>query len=390
MGRLRILVLLAGAPLIAQQYIISTIAGETHGGPVLNNPTSVAANAAGDVYFADWSGLIRKIWARDRSISAVAGVGITGYSGDGGQATAAKIGKAIALALDGAGNLYIADGDNNRIRRVEESRGIITTIAGTGASVDSGDGGPGIRAGVARPTGITVNENGDVYFSSSWSRVRKLLAASGVIETVAGQFYTSFSGDNGPATDAEFSDPIPRVFPHTGDLYIADYENSRIRMVAKKTGIVNTVAGSSRCALSPPPFVVMVCQGGFGGDGGPATKAALNHAQAVALDAAGNLFIADTINHRIRRVDAATGVISTIAGTGANGFSGDGGPAAAAQISFPAGIAVDALGRVYFSDENNQRIRMLTPIPQRSQSPGSGATGGPAGANGRNTPRSWQ
>lgn len=355
------LLLLAWGPLAGQQYIISTVAGEAAGGPVLKNPTSVAVDAAGNVYFAEWSGLIRKIWARDGSMNTVAGIGITGYSGDGGQATGAMIGQAISLALDAAGNLYIADADNNRIRRVDALTGVITTIAGSGASIDSGDGGPGVRAGVARPTGVTVDQEGDVYFSSSWSRIRKLQRTTGIIETVAGQFHTSFSGDNGPATAAEFWDPIPQVFPRTGDLYIADYENSRIRMIAAKTGIVTTVAGSSKCALSPPPFVVMVCQSGFGGDGGPATSALLNHAAAVAVDEAGNLFIADTINHRIRRVDAETGLIYTIAGTGTSGFSGDGGPAVAGKISFPAGIAVDGSGRVYFSDESNQRIRVLTP-----------------------------
>ena len=365
MRRLGTFLLAACAPLFGQQYTISTVAGEAHGGPVLNNPTSVATDTAGNVYFADWSGLIRKIWARDGTMSAVAGTGIPGYSGDGGQATAARVGKAIALAVDAAGDVYIADGDNNRIRKVDARTGIITTIAGTGAATDSGDGGPAIHAGVARPTGITVDGAGDLYFSSSWSRVRKLNAQTGVIETVAGQFLTGFSGDNGPATGAEFWDPVPTVFPSTGDVYIADYENSRIRRVAAKTGVVTTVAGSGACSPSPPPFVVLVCLGGFGGDGGPATNAKLNHAQSVAIDAEGNLFIADTTNHRIRLVEAASGLIYTIAGNGTSGFSGDGGPAPAAAINSPAGIAVDGLGRVFFSDEGNQRIRMLTPSRPR-------------------------
>jgi sugar lactone lactonase YvrE len=361
----RTVLLLACAPLFGQQYTISTIAGDATAGPVLNNPTSVALDSAGNLYFGDWSGFIRKIWARDGAITTIAGTGILGYSGDGGQATGAMLGKAIRIALDAGENIYIADGDNNRIRRVEVSTGVITTVAGTGAGTDSGDGGPAVSAGVSRPTGITVGGAGDLYFSSSWSRVRKLNVSTGIVETVAGQLLTSFSGDGGLAIDALFWDPIPSAVNRTEDIYIADYENSRIRMVTAKTGIVTTVAGSGACATSPSPFNVLVCQGGFSGDGGLAKNATLNHAGAVALDADGNLFIADTINHRIRRVDALTGLIYTIAGNGVSGFSGDGGLALAAEITFPASIAVDQFGRVYFADESNNRIRVLTPVVPR-------------------------
>jgi sugar lactone lactonase YvrE len=354
--------LLACVPLFSQSYTISTIVGGASAGLSLYNPTSVALDPAGDLYFADWSGLVRKLWARDGSISAVAGVGVTGFSGDGGPAVAAMLGKGISLAVDPTGNLYIADSDNNRIRRVDAITGIITTVAGTGASVDSGDGGPAVSAGVARPTGVTVDGAGNVLFSN-WSRVRRIDAQNGVIETVAGQFTTSFGGDGGLALDAEFWDPVPFLFRLAGDLYVADYENSRIRLISAKTGIVTTVAGSGSCTSGPPPFSsASVCKGGFAGDGGPAVKAALNYPAAVALDEEGNMFIADTLNHRIRLVDAATAIIYTIAGDGTEGFRGDGGPALHAEISFPASIAIDAFGRIFFSDENNQRIRMLTPV----------------------------
>src|SRR5205085_1996305 len=149
--------------------------------------------------------------------------------------------------------------------------------------------------------------------------------------------------------------PIPSLVDRNGDIYIVDYENSRVRVVTASTGIVTTLAGSGACPIGSP-FNVAVCQGGFGGDRGSAKNATLNHAQGAASDAEGNLYIADTINHRIRRVDAATGLISSIAGNGVNGFSGDGGPAIDAEISFPVGIAVDESGRVYFADENNNRI----------------------------------
>ena len=365
MTNYRTILLLACAPAFGQQYTISTVGGNGTAGAFLSNPTSVAVDQRGDVYIADWSGFIRKIWVSEGATSIIAGTGILGYSGDGGQATNAMFGKAINMSLDAAGNIYFADGDNNRIRRIDISTRIITTVAGTGATVDSGDGGLAVNAGVSRPTGITVDALGNLYFSSSWSRVRKLIANSGIIETVAGQLTTSFGGDNGLAVDALFWDPIPSVVDRNGDIYIVDYENSRVRMVTASTGIVTTLAGSGPCPIGSP-FHVSVCQGGFGGDGGPAKTATLNHAQAAASDAQGNLYIADTINHRIRRVDASTGLISTIAGNGLNGFSGDGGPAIDAEISFPVGIAVDGSGRVYFADENNNRIRVLIPVGPRS------------------------
>jgi sugar lactone lactonase YvrE len=361
----RSILLLACAPVFGQ-YNISTIAGNGAAGAFLSSPTSIAVDQRGDVYVGDWSGFIRKIWVRDGGTTMIAGTGILGYGGDGGQATNAMFGKGISIALDAAGNIYFADADNNRIRRVDISTRIITTVAGTGAAMDSGDGGLAVSAGVSRPTGITVDASGDLYFSSSWSRVRKLTANSGIIETVVGQFTTGFKGDNGPAVDALFWDPIPSVVNRNGDIYIADYENSRIRMVTASTGIVTTSVGSGTCAAGVAPFNITVCLGGFGGDGGPAKNATLNYAEAVAADVDGNLYIADTINHRIRRVDASTGLISTIAGTGVNGFSGDGGPAIDAEISFPTGIAVDETGKVYFADENNNRVRVLIPVAPRS------------------------
>jgi sugar lactone lactonase YvrE len=356
----RAILFLACAPLFGQSYTISTVAGGGVAGASLYNPTSVAVDIAGNVYFYDWSGSIRKFWAQDGAITTVAGTGVLGYSGDGGQATSAMLGKG-SITIDNRGNIYMADEDNHRIRRVEVSTGIITTIAGTGSSIDSGDGGPAIYAGVSQPSGIVVDNAGNVYFGSGWDRVRKIAADTGAISTVAGQFGTSFSGDKGPALEAHFWDPVPGAVDGLGDIYLADYENSRIRKVDAATGIVDTVAGSAPCALGLGPFRVTVCRGEYAGDGGPATSARLNYAAAVAADIAGNLYIADTLNHRIRRVDASTGIIGTIAGNGVSGFSGDGGPALGAEITTPAALAIDYAGKIYFADEGNGRIRVLTP-----------------------------
>lgn len=280
-------------PLLAQQYTISTIAGDGVAGAFLTNPTGVAVDSAGDVYSSDWSGFIRKIWIKNSSTTVIAGTGSLGYGGDGGPAISAMFGKAVSIALDSVGNIYVADGDNNRIRRIDASMGFISTVAGTGAGVDSGDGGLAVNAGVSRPTGVVADGSGNLYFSSSWSRVRKLVASTGKIETVAGQLSTGFNGDGGPAIDALFWDPIPTAVNRSGDLYIADYENSRIRVVTANTGTVTTFAGSGPCPLPGVlPFNVTVCQGGFAGDGGPAKSAMLNYAQAAVFDAAGNLYVA--------------------------------------------------------------------------------------------------
>ena len=361
----RFLLLLISTSLFGQPYTISTLAGQGKAGAFFDNPTSLAVDSAGNVYVSDWSGFIRKIWVKDGGTSIIAGTGILSYGGDGGQATNAKLGQAIALTLDSSGNLYIADSNNNCIRRVELLTGIITTVAGTGAAVDSGDGGAALEAGVSRPTGVVTDREGNIYFSSSWSRVRKISSRSGIIETVAGQSVTSFGGDGGPAIGALFWDPLPSAVDAARDLYITDFENSRVRQIKARSGIVTTIVGSASCSGGIPGLNdVVSCLGGFGGDGGPARLAMLNHPQGSALDAAGNLYIADTSNHRIRLVDARTQLISTIAGNGTSGLTGDGGPAITAEISFPVSIALDRFGRVYFADESNNRIRMLTPVEQ--------------------------
>lgn len=341
------LLFLACATAFAQQYTISTLAGNGTAGIALYNPESVAVDSAGNIYFGDWNGTVHKYWSATQKISVVAGTGVPGFSGDGGQATSAKLSKIGGIAIDATGNLYVADVDNNRIRRIDATTGIIETIAGPNGFFD--------------PDAVLVDAQNNVYFSNGFAKVQKIVKGTGAIETVAGQVTTGFSGDGGPATSAQFWDPVTSAIAPNGDLYIADYENSRIRKVTATKGIVTTVAGSGSCIPAPGPFPEPVCKSGFVGDGGPATSALLNYPESVALDAAGNLYVADTINHRIRLVNAATGVIFTIAGTGLKGNSGDGGPALSAELGDPTSIALDSQGRIYFADESNNCIRVLTP-----------------------------
>ncbi len=256
---------------------------------------------------------------KTQTISTVAGTGAPGFNGDGGQATSAQLGKIGGIAIDSANNIYISDGDNNRIRRVDVTTGVIETIAGP--------------AGVSQPNAVLVDLQTNVYFGNAFSKISKITNGSGAIATIAGQFLTGFTGDGGPAASAEFWDPVPSAIAPNGDIYLADFENSRIRKITVATGIVTTVAGSGNCVPTAPPLNIAVCKSGFYGDGGLATNALLNYAESVALDALGNLYIADTINRRIRLVDSATGAISTIAGTGTNGNTGDWRPRPQCAIS---------------------------------------------------------
>lgn len=325
------------------------------GGPAtqagLWNPTDVTLDAAGNLFIADTENhRIRKV-DRAGTISTVAGNNITfldqGYSGDGGPATNAKLFRPRGLALDDAGNLFIADSDNDRIRKVDRS-GAIMTIAGNGSYGFSGDGGPADEAAIAFPAGITVDGAGSLYIADRRNdRIRKV-SPSGVIDTVAGKGHVistsyGYSGDGGHANEARLNYPDGVAFDAPGNLYFADSGNNRIRKIDRR-GIITTVAGNG---LS-----------GYSGDGGPAPRASLANPRDVAIDGAGNMYIADSGNNRIRKVDRA-GKISTFAGTATGAYGGDGGPATQASLNFPSGVAADADGNVYISDTINSRIRKV-------------------------------
>ncbi|MCS7460764.1 S-layer homology domain-containing protein [Paenibacillus doosanensis] len=344
---------LGGKAHAAAIYIIDTVAGtgtggfSGDGGPAiaaqLKNPYGVAVDSSGNLYIVDYeNSRIRKVDASG-TISTVAGTGSAGFSGDGGPATAAELNYPMGVAVDNSGNLYISDTVNCRIRKVDAS-GTISTVAGTGVFGYSGDGGSAISAKLSYPSGMTTDKDGNVYFvDQSNHRIRKI-DASGTISTVAGTGIAGDSGDGGSAASAELRSPTGVALDDSGNLYIADFTNNRIRKV-DRSGIISTVAGTGSV--------------GYSGDGGPATSAQLTYPSGVAVDRYGQLYIADAGNYSIRKVDAS-GTISTIAGTGIQGYSGDGGAASSAQFFNPFSLAAANNGELYIADVFNQRVRKLS------------------------------
>jgi len=281
-----------------------------------------------------------------------------GYSGDGGQATSAQLSGPFGVAVDAAGGVYVADEFNNRIRTVTPG-GIIDRLGGTGVAGYSGDGGPATLAQLNLPTDVEVDASGNVFVADFANhRIRKI-SPTGLITTVAGTGVDGYSVDQGPATSARLSAPIGVGLDADGNLLIADNNNARVRRV-DSNGVITTVVGSGLT--------------GAAGDGGPATAAELNHPFDVTTDDAGNLYLADAFNHKIRKVDV-DGVITTIAGTGVAGFSGDGGQAMLASLNEPARVAVDVAGNVYIADTNNHRIRRVSPGGVITTVAGTGVAG---------------
>ena len=270
----------------------------------------------------------------------MAGNGTAGFSGDGGSATNASLYLPSGVALDASGNLYFSDEYNQRIRKVG-TNGIITTVAGNGTAGFSGDGGSATNASFRYPLGVAVDASGNLYFCDyNNSRIRKV-DTNGIITTVAGNGSFSFSGDGGQATYASLYGPVGLTVDTLGNLYIADKSNSRIRKV-NANGIITTVAGNGTFGLS--------------GDGGTATSAGLNLPCAVVLDTAGNLYIADTSDNRIRKV-GTNGVITTVVGDGVGRYFGEGGTALSSSLYNPNGICLDTYGNLFIADTSNQRIR---------------------------------
>jgi sugar lactone lactonase YvrE len=284
-------------------------------------------------------------FAQSSVMTTVAGTGTAGYNGDGRQATTAQLNGPFDVAVDAGGNLYIAEWYNNRVRKVNVSTGIISTIAGNGGHLFSGDGGPATQAELNSPEGLAIDAAGNIYISDSLNhRVRKV-STSGIITTIAGTGSPGFNGD-GPARSAELNDPAGLVLDSSAsNLYIADQANHRIRRLNLGSGLLTTIVGTGN--------------GGYGGDGGPAVAAQVYNPTQMAVDSGGNIFIADTYNHRVRRI-SASGTITTVAGTGKPGFSGDGGSATSAQLNNPTSVALDSAGHLYIGDAYNGRIRQVS------------------------------
>jgi uncharacterized protein (TIGR03437 family) len=388
---------------VAPNGIITTVAGgggqggfAGDGGPatqaLLTNPTGIAVDKSGNLYIADTgNNRIRLVGASNGIISTIAGSSTTGLTGDGGLAVDATLTLPEGLAIDVSGNLYIADQNNWVIRRI--SNGIINTVAGTGKPGYSGDNGQATKAMLNAPQGVAVDTSGNIYIADTGNQRIRYVNTSGIITTIAGTGANNFSGDGGAATAATFSNPVEVALDASGNIYVADLFNNRIRRFVVG-GAIATFAGttvsvgdggpSTQARIEPwsvavdstgnlyiadrleqrvrkvtPSGTITTLAGtgqaGGGGDNGPANLAALNTPNGVAVDAAGNVYIADAGNMAIRRVDASTGIITAFAGTGnccyaGTGTGGDGGPATAATLYYPESVAVDGSGNVYFTD----------------------------------------
>ena len=322
----------------------------------LSSPVDVAVDRAGNVYIADATNhRIRKLTLSTGIITTVAGTGGTVYNGDNIDATAAAINNPEGVSVDGAGNIYIADTENNRIRKVTVSTGKISTVAGTGLQGFVVDGIDAREANLQRPSSVAVDAEGNIYIADTRNhRIRKVSSSSGMISTVAGTGTAGFTGDGVLATTATLFNPLALATDIDGNFYIADTLNHCIRKVTVSTGIITTITGTG--------------VRGFTGENADAKTARLRDPKGVSVDRAGNIFIADSNNYRVRKVIISTGKIVTVAGTGVKGFLGDGVNATSAELNYVAGIVVDAANNLYIADTDNHRVRSLTG-PTRTSSP---------------------
>jgi uncharacterized protein (TIGR03437 family) len=376
MAVLSVLAILACAPSVVAQTI-ATIAGNGVAGfsgdngqataASLSSPRGIAFDAQGNIYIADrFNHRVRRV-TPSGTITTFAGTGVAGFSGDGGLAANAQLNQPEDIWIDAGGTVYIADSSNHRIRRVAVN-GIITTVAGVGIDSFNGDGIPAVNAQLNRPTSLVVDASGNIFLADSSNQRIRRVAVNGIISTVAGTGVEGYSGDGGSATAATLRFPVGLAIDNSGNLYIADAGNHVIRRVSA-SGTITTVVGTGAGAGTD--------QGTFSGDGGAATSAGLNTAEDVAVDSLDTLFVADSANYRIRRVSG--GIITTIAGTGLDGFSGDGGAATSATLNFPWSLSLDASGNLFLGDMFNHRVRRISGAGSAAASPGTGP-GGTAGS----------
>ena len=325
---------------------ISTVAG---GDTASWDPEGLAVAPSGDLVVADAvAHVVRRVDLVTGVVSIVAGTGEPGSTGDGGRAESARLRAPRGVAFGPGGDLYIADAGANVVRKVSAASGVITRVAGSGEPGSSGDGGPALSARLNAPSGVIVTDAGDVVIAERGGQRVRLVSAGGIISTIAGTGAAGYAGDSGPASAARLRAPEGVALAPNGDLYIADTGNHAIRRVARATGIITTVAGTG----SP----------GFAGDGGSAGLASLRAPEAVTVGRGGDLYIADTGNERVRRIEIASATIATVAGTGIPGFDGDGGPSSQARLHAPAGLALAPSGEYYIGCRANGRVRKVTGV----------------------------
>jgi sugar lactone lactonase YvrE len=345
------------------------------GGPAetakLGAPMGIAVDKSGNLFIADGgSWRVRRVDADTGIITTVAGNSVcrsgackSGFSGDGGPATKAELHNTFGgVALDADGNLFICDSGNNRVRRVDHATGIITTVAGNGTRGSGGDGGPATKAELKAPKGVSVDTSGNLFIADYGNRrVRRVDNSTGVISTVAGGGNScrfrkppAVREEQCLAVDADLGEVGAVLVDATGDLYIAEpFRGSEIRRVDHVTGLISWISGGG----CPPQGGS--CGAGFEGDGGPAIDARLRAPNGLAMDGAGNLFIADTGNGRIRRIDHATGIITTVAGSGGKDFGRDGEPATSTALNLPFGVAVDGAENLFIADTDSESVRKM-------------------------------
>jgi hypothetical protein len=365
-----ILIIVCACIHVRAQTIITTIGGngmgvygdnEHDGGPATNAeiriPEGLCLDNSGNIYIAEsGNNRVRKINSATGIITTIGGTGAHGFSGDGEPATEAQLLAPVAVFTDTLGNVYFADSGNNRIRKITALTGIVITIAGSGPAGiglggDSGEGGLAINAHLNVPTGLCLDNFGNIYIADySNNKIKKVNAATGIITTVAGiggpvgytGGFVGYSGDGGLAINAQFSGTIQVFVDEASNLFICDQWNHAVRKVNASTGIITTIAGTGTA--------------GYLGDGGAATNAQLNQPSGVYVDSQNNIFIAE--NGAIKRVDGLTNIITTVAGNDTIGFSGDGGPAVDAKI-IGSDVFLDKYGTIFIADLDNNRIRMV-------------------------------
>jgi len=357
---------------ITTSGIISTMAGNGSGGTLVNGspatattigrPYGLALDNKGNLFIGVTANNYICEVNSSGILNIIAGTGVAGYSGDGGPATAATLDAAAGIVTDTSNHVYFSDGFSHCIRKIDLNTGIITTIGGTGIAGYSGDGSPATAAMVSGPWGLIRDQANNLYVADSWNNRIREINVGGIASTFAGMSGLFEEGYN--PVNTELSAPQNLALDASGNLYIADIGNQRIREINASTGLINTAAGSG---IGGGPD-------GFSGDGGPATAAHMYFPSSVAFDAAGNIYITDQDNQRVRKV-TTSGIISTIAGNGTFGYSGDGGSALGAELKFPTGVVVDRAGNVYICDNNNHCIRKVNTSGIISTIAGNGGAG---------------